>query len=88
MNFCQVLLGSLEENQTLSGEIISNQSLSGNLEYQAFVETYTGTYEVTPKITPQVLETQGLRMEKDVSVNGIPISVIENQSKGNTVFIG
>lgn len=49
---------------------------------------YTGEYEVTPKSTAQTLNTQGFLMLDNVSVLGIPISITENQAKGNTVFIG
>lgn len=88
MSLYQPLCGYLDDKKSITGEIDAGQEITGKLEYQPFVEAYNGAYEVTPKVTPQVLETQGKRMEKDVSVNGIPISVVENQAKGNTVFIG
>ncbi len=88
MNSYQPLCGYLDEKGIITGQLIDPEEITGVLEYQPFAETYEGIYEVTPKIAPQILKTQGKRMEKDVSVTGIPISVVENQSKGNTVFIG
>lgn len=85
------IAGNVRQVIGISGSVEQKQTISGKLNIQWVGDTsppYTGTYEVTPKVTPQVLETQGKRMEKDVSVNGIPVSVIENQAKGNTVFIG
>lgn len=49
---------------------------------------YLGEYTVTPTAREQTLNTKGFLMLNDVSILGIPFSVTENQSKGNTVFIG
>lgn len=75
------LTADIKTSQPISAEL--GISFSGN-----GVPAYKGNYEVIPKSTSQTLKTQGFRMEKDVSVTGIPISITENQSKGNTVFIG
>lgn len=90
MTHYQTLRGVLDFGVALRGTVKSETKLSGVIvrDSDGGIPPYTGAYEVTPKITPQVLETQGKRMEKDVSVNGIPVSVVENQAKGNTVFIG
>lgn len=85
------ITGDVHQSVGISGTIEQKQTITGELSIQWIGDTtppYTGAYEVTPKIMPQVLKTQGLRMKKDVSVNGIPVSVVENQAKGNTVFIG
>lgn len=100
MSFCQVLLGYLEETKILSGIISDDDLISGSikdpdaingeLEYPECndIPDYSGNYEIIPKTTAQILETQGTQMKKDISVLSIPIYITENQSKGNTVYIG
>ena len=51
-------------------------------------EHYKGNYEVTPKITPQVMQTRNLIMDNDVLINKIPYFETGNNSGGNTVYIG
>lgn len=36
------------------------------------VQTYTGEYEVTPSAETQTLNTEGLRLTRNVTVNPIP----------------
>ena len=36
------------------------------------VQTYTGEYELTPSAEPQTLNTAGLRLTRNVTVNPIP----------------
>lgn len=36
------------------------------------VETYTGTYEVTPSAETQTLDVEGMRMSRPLTVNPIP----------------
>ena len=52
------------------------------------VETYEGAYEVTPKVSGQVLPTMSKYMKKDVTVNAIPYFNVGNTSGGSTVYIG
>lgn len=49
---------------------------------------YEGDYIVDPKFTEIVLPTNGHIMMDDVTVHPILVSVTENLSGGNTVYIG
>lgn len=40
--------------------------------YPVYPNTYTGTYDVVPKMTEQVLETKGLTMLDNVTIEKIP----------------
>lgn len=50
-------------------------------------EHYEGSYEVNPKSTEQVLETNQKLMTDNLVINPIPYSVVDNE-KGLTVTIG
>ena len=65
-------------NQQLTGTIIP---VGGDLT------TYAGPYDATPKVTPQLLNTNGKIMRDDVTVWGIPYTEVTNP-KGTTVIIG
>lgn len=49
---------------------------------------YQGEYEVTPKVTEQVIPTKDKLLKEDVIVNSIPFFNVSNTSGGNTVYIG
>ena len=51
-------------------------------------DTYDGSYEVTPRLYAQSLETDGKLMEDDVTVYEIPITRTTNPQGGQTVLIG
>ena len=50
--------------------------------------TYTGSYDVDPKFTPQKLATNGKKMRNDVTVEAIEVQRVSNTSGGSTVYIG
>lgn len=52
------------------------------------VESYTGSYEVTPRVSAQMLETANKLMQKDVAIRAIPYYDVSNTAGGNTIFIG
>lgn len=52
------------------------------------VPVYEDSYTVRPALVDQTLETEGLLMREDVTVEQIPIYVVSNNSGGNTVVIG
>ena len=56
--------------------------------YSPDIDIYDGEYEVTPKFEKIELETENKVLTSDVVVNGIPVSITENLSGGNTVYIG
>lgn len=51
-------------------------------------EPYKGDYEVTPKITEQVMATKNKVMTQDTTIRAIPYFETGNNSGGNTVYIG
>lgn len=67
--------------QPLSGEIKGIVS-SGDRE------AYEGSYKITPKVSEQTLETQGMRMLDDVVVQAIPYYAVDNAARGQTIVIG
>ena len=50
-------------------------------------ERYQGPYEVTPKISQQVLETYDKVMEDDVFIFPVPYQEVSNPQGGQTVII-
>lgn len=75
-------LGVREGSVTMPMELSTAiQTISGN--------HYEGVYEVTPLADFEVvLETQGLFMDNDVTVNKIPYFETSNEAGGTTVYIG
>lgn len=51
-------------------------------------QTYTGDYEVTPRLYAQSLDTDGKLMQDDVTVYEIPVTRTTNPTGGLTVLIG
>ncbi|MBR6390028.1 MAG: hypothetical protein IKS16_01685 [Lachnospiraceae bacterium] len=49
---------------------------------------YEGPYEVEPDWSQQILETEGLYMRDDVTVEAIEVARTSNPSGGITVYIG
>ena len=49
---------------------------------------YTGSYEVTPRVTEQVMQTRMKTMADDVTVHAIPCTKTTNVSGGYTAIIG
>ena len=52
------------------------------------IPSYRGPYVVIPKSYQQGLDTNGLKMLDDVTVEQIPYSRVSNPSGGDTVNIG
>lgn len=51
-------------------------------------DPYEGTYEVTPRVYAQSLETDGKLMSDDVTIYEIPVTRTSNPQGGLTVLIG
>lgn len=64
-------------------DFISEIEDLGASEYQS----YNGTYEITPTVDSQKLETKGKLMRNDVTVREIPYYEVSN-NYGNTIYIG
>lgn len=52
------------------------------------VETYTGSYEITPKVDAQTVKTAQKFLTDDMKIRGIPYFVTSNTSEGETAYIG
>lgn len=50
-------------------------------------DPYTGDYTVTPKVEAQTLPTAKKLMADDLTVLGVPIYEVSNNSGGSTVYI-
>lgn len=50
-------------------------------------EEYKGSYQVTPKVNEQVLETKEKVMKDNLTVVAIPFFETSNEVGGNTVYI-
>ena len=51
-------------------------------------KSYDGSYEITPRLREQVLETSDKIMHDDLKIKEIPIARVSNPSGGTTVIIG
>lgn len=79
-------------DDTLPMDVISDTETVGMNIGAAYEMTsgvpYTGSYEVTPRLYAQSLDTDGKLMEDDVTVYEIPVSRTTNPTGGLTVLIG
>lgn len=84
------LSGTIAKPQGLTGGIAAEKKLEGVLAtvHTANVSTYTGKYEVTPKVEGQALKTKQKYMIDDVTVHAIPYFDVSNTAGGSTVYIG
>lgn len=84
------LIGSLKSSGQLSGFLNAEKGISGLLTIPSAVGVtpYDGSYEVTPRLYAQSLDTDGKLMQDDVTVYEIPISHTTNPTGGLTVLIG
>lgn len=83
--------GKLLSNETLKGKLVDKGELSGFVNVGgggSVVEIYDGEYDVTPDFTKQKLLTKQKMMEKDVTVQQIPVFEVSNEAGGTTVYIG
>lgn len=54
----------------------------------AAIPVYDGTYEITPKVDGQTINTKQKYMKNDVSIKEIPYFETGNEAGGETVYIG
>ena len=73
---------SPDANKVLDKVTVTTDVLTGD------AEEYKGSYEVTPKLEEQTLQTASKVMRNDVKIKEIPITTVSNSSGGNTVIIG
>ncbi len=84
-----LLSGVLQSSGTLSGVVKSAAAeLVGRISLNIGHEYYLGSYEATPKTTPQILPTYDKLMSKDITVKSIPFFEVSNPQGGTTFIIG
>lgn len=68
----------------------SGSKLQANIRCADYIggTPYPGPYEIRPAFTAQTVQTAGMAMIKDVTVQEIPIETVSNTAGGNTVIIG
>lgn len=69
-------------------DTVSFNSDFGAVKVITDAEVYDGSYDVIPDFTKQTLSTKDKLLIADVTVEKIPLWVVENVSGGNTVIIG
>lgn len=67
---------SVEQTISVSEESVE-QEISVELEMYSGADPYEGTYTVTPTTSSQTLETNGLQMSADLTVEAIPPNYID-----------
>lgn len=83
-----VLKGTITLSGTLSGSITKSGTLAGRMTVDTEHETYSGIYDVAPKIEPQILSTSDKVMTQDMKIKAIPYYSVSNEHGGNTIIIG
>ena len=84
------LIGRLAPVMEITGRLTDVQTISGYLTTPLVVppDVYEGPYLVIPKAyESQILFTDGLLMEDDVTVTEIPYFESDNEANGRTVTI-
>lgn len=84
--------GTISGNGAVRGTISTSGGLSGTLSVGSItvntVADYEGSYDVTPLITSQILQTQNKRMVNDLTIEMIPTREINNAYGGVTFIVG
>ncbi len=73
---------------TLVGKITSTKTLTGVISKPIGYEDYDGSYEVTPKVSAQSLQTKDKHLTDDIKIKSIPFFNTGNETGGSTVYIG
>lgn len=86
------LRGVISNNSSLTGKINETSGvIKGSIFRSATdpsYDEYEGSYEVTPSVDPQQLETENKVMKENVNIKSIPFYKVSNIHHGNTVIIG
>lgn len=91
------------QHGTLRGTVKSTASIIGSLRTTAIIrgrvcmttpivmpdaqDVYEGGYDVTPKVTEQIMPTASKYMTDNVTIRKIPVFKVHNNSGGTTVYI-
>lgn len=60
----------------------------GEITVTGDVETYEGSYNVTPKTTAQELATENKACRQNIKIASIPFYSVDNLQGGKTITIG
>lgn len=84
------LKGSIASKKSIKGSITTKEKISGFVNVGGMIqqESYNGSYEITPTIEQQILQTKNKTMINDLTIKSIPYSEVTNTSNGITVTIG
>lgn len=82
------ITGSISGIGKVSGSILSGGTITGSLSWSGGIPVtpYEGEYTVIPSTSEQVLYTNGLLMEDNVTVTEIPYAEVSN-IYGTTISI-
>lgn len=82
------LLGILTVEQQLVGTLTMQGDVSGTIETgMADIQQYAGSLVVTPTQSTQVLNTRGLRMGDNLTINPIPSNYGKITWNGSTLTV-
>lgn len=84
------ITGTIGAKEKIQGYISDKEELSATVTIPDTIgeRHYEGVYELTPSFDDQTLETKGLVMDDDVTVDAIQVSRTSNPFGGTTVYIG
>ena len=82
--------GSIASKKSLKGSITTKEKISGFVNVGGMIqqESYDGSYEVTPTIGHQNLQTKNKTMDNDQTIKSIRYPEVNNTSNGITVTLG
>lgn len=84
INPVESIIGVLNPKGVIKGTVcISKQIVMPDGQ-----EVYEGQYDITPKVTEQIMQTANKYMIDDVTIRKIPVYKVSNTSGGTTVYIG
>lgn len=80
---------SLRESVTMKVATLPlvNMTVASAIRVGVSGHVYKGSYEATPSVNEQTMNTQDKYMSEDVTIRSIPYYSVGNNSGGNTVYI-
>ncbi len=97
------MIGDVKSKASIKGVVAGDSSVKGTVASKTVIadakpgriivnhvswDLYEGPYEITPTIEPQSFLTDHLRVDRNLSVLGIPYYEEENDAGGITAYIG
>ena len=82
-----ISLDIIEQQENIDLDFGVDEQDNIDLDFD-FDNVYTGSYEPTPSVGEQTLETANKRMLGDIKIKAIPTSVVDNIYGGQTFTIG